>query len=92
MNVDASKTDYLMGMLEVLAKHEEWKEPSLLQMTQKAIEMLKKNDKGYFWLVEGGNIDLGHHDMQFVPQYIGTKFHTTRALVCCLHWEWVKSM
>lgn len=28
-------------------------EPSLAEMTQKAIEILGRNDKGYFLLVEG---------------------------------------
>jgi len=36
-------------------------EPSLTQMTEKAIEVLKKNRKGFFLLVEGGRIDHGHH-------------------------------
>ena len=37
------------------------KEPSLIEMTQKAIELLEKGDHGYFLLVEGGLIDHGHH-------------------------------
>lgn len=36
-------------------------EPSLSQMTEKAINFLKRNKKGYFLLVEGGRIDHGHH-------------------------------
>lgn len=31
-------------------------------MTEKAIQILSKNPKGYFLLVEGGRIDHGHHD------------------------------
>jgi alkaline phosphatase len=33
------------------------KEPSLSEMTQKAIEILSRNKNGYFLLVEGGRID-----------------------------------
>ncbi|HZI20848.1 MAG TPA: alkaline phosphatase [Pyrinomonadaceae bacterium] len=37
-------------------------EPSLAEMTSKAIDILSKNRKGYFLMVEGGRIDHGHHD------------------------------
>ena len=37
-------------------------EPSLKEMTEVAIKMLKKNDDGFFLLVEGGKIDHAHHD------------------------------
>ncbi|XP_013390583.1 alkaline phosphatase, tissue-nonspecific isozyme, partial [Lingula anatina] len=36
-------------------------EPSLAEMTEKAIKILKKNAKGFVLLVEGGRIDHGHH-------------------------------
>lgn len=36
-------------------------EPSLTEMTTKAIEILSKGPKGYFLMVEGGRIDHGHH-------------------------------
>jgi alkaline phosphatase len=36
-------------------------EPSLTDMTTKAIDILSKNRKGYFLMVEGGRIDHGHH-------------------------------
>ncbi len=36
-------------------------EPSLSQMTSKAIDILDNNSKGYFLMVESGRIDHGHH-------------------------------
>jgi len=36
-------------------------EPSLSEMTQKAIEILSKNSKGFFLSVESGRIDHAHH-------------------------------
>ena len=36
-------------------------EPSLAAMTAKAIDVLQKDDDGFFLMVEGGRIDHGHH-------------------------------
>ena len=36
-------------------------EPSLSEMTAKAIDVLDNNDKGFFLVVESGRIDHGHH-------------------------------
>ncbi len=36
-------------------------EPSLAEMTAKAIEILSARETGYFLMVEGGRIDHGHH-------------------------------
>lgn len=38
------------------------KKPSLTQLTAKAIELLSKNKNGYFLFVEGGKIDIAHHE------------------------------
>uniref|UniRef100_K1QS35 alkaline phosphatase n=1 Tax=Magallana gigas TaxID=29159 RepID=K1QS35_MAGGI len=37
-------------------------EPSLAEMTEKAIRILRKNPKGFFLLVEGARIDSAHTD------------------------------
>jgi alkaline phosphatase len=37
-------------------------EPSLSEMTEKAIDILDNNSKGFFLTVEAGRIDHGHHD------------------------------
>ena len=35
-------------------------EPSIAEMTEKAIKILKKNPKGYFLMVEGNLIEIGN--------------------------------
>lgn len=36
-------------------------EPSIAEMTEKAIDILDNNSEGFFLMVEGGRIDHGHH-------------------------------
>lgn len=36
-------------------------EPSLTEMTEKAIRILERGPRGFFLMVEAGRIDLGHH-------------------------------
>ncbi|XP_061400943.1 membrane-bound alkaline phosphatase-like [Musca vetustissima] len=38
------------------------KQPTLTEMTQKAIEILKQGDEGYFLFIEAGRIDTAHHN------------------------------
>ncbi|EDV51028.1 alkaline phosphatase [Drosophila erecta] len=67
---DLSKTDYLLGLFDTShmpyhgdrrRTHYEDAEPSLSDMTEAAINMLSKNEKGYFLFVESGRIDMAHH-------------------------------
>lgn len=37
-------------------------EPTLMEMTQKALKMVSKNPNGYVLMIEGGRIDHGHHE------------------------------
>lgn len=37
-------------------------EPTLSEMTAKAIDILSRREGGYYLMVEGGRIDHGHHD------------------------------
>nr|XP_002129634.1 alkaline phosphatase-like [Ciona intestinalis] len=67
--VDASSVDHLWGMFEPKDMNYETDrstdgagEPSLAEMTQKAIEILQKDEDGFFLLVEGGRIDHAHHE------------------------------
>ena len=66
--VDPKKTTKLLGLFE--PSHMQFeadrtaagnKEPSLAEMTTKAIAMLSKNQKGYVLMVEAGRIDHAHH-------------------------------
>lgn len=66
--VDTATTDHLLGLFD--PSHMEFEidrdgdtggEPSLSEMTAKAIEILSRNPQGFFLMVEGGRIDHGHH-------------------------------
>ena len=37
-------------------------EPTLTEMSLKALELLEGDEDGYFLMIEGGRIDHGHHD------------------------------
>jgi alkaline phosphatase len=65
---DPATTNYLLGLFEL--SHMQYEsdraldtggEPSLTQMTEKSIKMLKKDPNGYFLMVEGGRVDHAHH-------------------------------
>ncbi len=67
--INPNTTDHLLGLFEPSHVHYEADrlahdrdgEPSLTEMTTKAIDILKKNRNGYFLMVEGGRIDHAHH-------------------------------
>ncbi|MGO4892487.1 alkaline phosphatase [Flavobacterium sp. W21_SRS_FM6] len=66
--VDAATTTKLFGLFN--ESHMQYEadrandvagEPSIAQMTEKAIDILDNNEQGYFLMVESGRIDHGHH-------------------------------
>jgi alkaline phosphatase len=66
--IDPATTDHLLGLFEASDMEYEADrasdaagEPSLTEMTEKAIQILSKNPKGYFLHVEAGRIDHAHH-------------------------------
>ncbi|MDO9103608.1 MAG: alkaline phosphatase [Methylovulum sp.] len=66
--IDPTTAEHVLGLFE--RSHMEYEadrlndtagEPSLAEMTEKAIKVLQKNDKGFYLHVEGGRVDHGHH-------------------------------
>lgn len=48
--------------LEYYLNANESLQPTLAEMTSVAIQMMQKEENGYFLFIEGGQIDHGHHD------------------------------
>ncbi|KAM4703366.1 alkaline phosphatase, tissue-nonspecific isozyme [Rhinophrynus dorsalis] len=67
MAVRPQEVDYLLGLFEPVdlvyeLQRNKSMDPSLPEMVEVAINILKKNPRGFFLLVEGGRIDHGHHE------------------------------
>lgn len=67
MNLNYSDAEFVLGLFE--SDHMQYHlnanletEPTLKEMTLAAIEVMKKNEKGFVLFVEGGRIDHAHHD------------------------------
>lgn len=67
-SIDVNEVDHLLGLFE--GDHMEYEtdretdvagEPALSMMAAKAVDVLQKNDNGFFLMVESGRIDHAHH-------------------------------
>ena len=54
-------SDRLLGLFQIGPMSTNAPEPSIAEMTQKAIEILSKDEDGFFLMVEGSQIDWGGH-------------------------------
>uniref|UniRef100_A0A8C7TK59 Alkaline phosphatase n=1 Tax=Oncorhynchus mykiss TaxID=8022 RepID=A0A8C7TK59_ONCMY len=67
LSVNPNNVDYILGLFEPgdlpynLERNTET-DPSLTEMVEVAIKILRKNPRGFYLLVEGGRIDHGHHE------------------------------
>jgi len=68
LDVDFSGVDYYLGLFAnkhmpgVLAQRDHQMTPTLAQLTQAGIDVLSKGEDGFFFMVEGGYIDMLSHD------------------------------
>lgn len=67
LSLNPNNVDYLLGLFEPgdlpydLDRNTD-SDPSLTEMVEVAIKILRKNPSGFYLLVEGGRIDHGHHE------------------------------
>ncbi len=62
--IDPMKTGPVLGLFEpgyMLFEVDRTNEPSLTEMTEKAIRILERSPEGFFLMVEGGRVDHAHH-------------------------------
>jgi alkaline phosphatase len=66
--IDPASANHVLGLFEpAMMQYEADRpndvagEPSLAEMSEKAINILQKNPKGFFLQIEAGRIDHGHH-------------------------------
>jgi alkaline phosphatase len=66
--LDANKVQFAFGLFDNdhvvyhAKRHEKPEEPTLTEMSLKAVELLSRHENGFVLLVEGGRIDHAHHE------------------------------
>ncbi|XP_062317687.1 alkaline phosphatase, tissue-nonspecific isozyme [Osmerus eperlanus] len=67
LSLNPNNVDHILGLFEPgdlsyeLERNQDT-DPSLTEMVEVAIKILKRNPRGFYLLVEGGRIDHGHHE------------------------------
>ena len=59
--------------------------PTLAEMTESALEVLKENDKGFFLMVEAGDVDWANHNNN-IDDSIGAVFSGEEAFTTITNW------
>lgn len=67
-DLSTAESDKLLGVFAKEGLERTEKEPALAAMTAKALDVVSQNEKGFFMMVEGSQIDWGGHanDAQYV--------------------------
>ena len=60
--MDNAESPYILGLFQLASLTTQPPEPSLAEMSAKAIQLLSKNAEGFFLMVEGSQIDWECHD------------------------------
>jgi len=63
--LNRTRSDKVLGLFAMGELKREGHQPSLANMTQKALEILNRDPEGFFLMVEGSQIDWAGHDNDF---------------------------
>ncbi|MFV1884844.1 MAG: alkaline phosphatase [Balneola sp.] len=61
-DLKSSDSDKILGLFSLAGIPSEERTPTLAEMSSKAIEVLSQNEKGFFLMIEGSQIDWGGHE------------------------------
>ena len=64
-DLNETSATQLLGLFNIGALKHDSLEPTLSEMTQKGLEVLKNHSEGFFLMVEGSQIDWASHDNDF---------------------------